>query len=67
MKLHYQGLGNYTDFDNLSSTEGYYEQNDLWHPLLIGYFGIKTFKEGELLDLENNTQKPLMVATKLIK
>jgi hypothetical protein len=29
MNLHYQDLGNYTDFDYLSSTEGYYDQNGI--------------------------------------
>lgn len=32
-----------------------------------GYFGTKTFKAQELLEIESNTYKPLLVTTKLIK
>jgi hypothetical protein len=59
MKLHYQGLGNYTDFDNLSSTEGYYEQNGIrdgrcisvsFKPKLIyGLPKIQTMRKNKLL------------------
>jgi hypothetical protein len=49
MNLQYQGLGNYTDFDCLSSTDGYHKQNGirdgryisvLFKPKLI--FGLTT-------------------------